>query len=137
MGVTAMDAAEPAMSEAVDVATAPADDGVSLVISDEAWLRIREAGGAVLFEGVLQPGARYEVPLRAQAPVLHAGNAGGVFVAVGGVLRGPIGGSGKVVKDFSLTPSDLRDSLPVAAALPSAASAASADLQSAVAVVER
>ncbi|MBK0398412.1 DUF4115 domain-containing protein [Limibaculum sp. M0105] len=123
-------------ADTAEGAAVEAPDHVALVIADEAWLRVRDAAGAVLFEGLLKPGDRFEVPDRADAPVLHVGNAGGVYVTVGGILHGPVGAPGKVVKNFSLVPADLRGSVPVASGLPDATGHAAGDMRSASAEIQ-
>lgn len=137
----ALAAGEPRPDAAV-VATEAADpavdpDRVDLIAAEEAWVRIRDAAGAVIFERLMQAGETFALPERLEGPVLRAGNAGGVYLRVGGVLRGPIGARGRVVKNLSLAPDDLRTGVPVASALPNGLGESSSEVVSASANVER
>lgn len=91
-----------------------AEQGVTLIASEEAWVRIREGNDTVLYQGMLRAGDRYDLPNRLVDPVLRAGNAGGIFVVVDGVTYGPIGQRGRVVSGVSLRASDVRASIPEA-----------------------
>ncbi|CAK0779687.1 cytoskeleton protein RodZ [Azospirillaceae bacterium] len=72
----------------------------------EAWMRIRDANGDILFTGVLRPGDVYRVPDRAGAR-LRTRNAGGVVAIVDGGEVGPLGSNGQVLKDMLLDPAKL------------------------------
>lgn len=87
--------------------------GIALHASEDAWIRVRERDN-VLFEGILAAGNQFELPPRVDAPVLKAGNAGGVFVVVDGVAYGPLGQRGQIVRDVSLLADDIRGSMPQA-----------------------
>ena len=102
-----------------DNAVAAVDSGkVSLVVVEDAWVRIRDASRAVLFEGILKAGESYDLPDRVVGPVIRAGNAGGIFVTLGGVAHGPLGAPGEVVKNMSLRPDDVRAALPATVEVP-------------------
>ncbi len=79
---------------------------VLLHATDETWIRVRD-GEAVIFEGVLEAGSRYEVPGRAGAPLLRTGNAGALYALIDGTPYGPIGSSRVVVSDMSLRAGDI------------------------------
>ncbi|MGF1553580.1 MAG: RodZ domain-containing protein [Paracoccaceae bacterium] len=97
-GLTAL-----AMVSATTAVPEPAaPPAVAVVATVPAWMRIRDAEGAVLYVGTMQPGGRFELPARARSARLRAGNAHGVFVEVDGVRHGPLGASGAVVKHVSL-----------------------------------
>lgn len=94
--------------------SAQPEDGVVLVAAEDAWVRIRGDGGAVLYEGILGAGERFDLPNRLSEPVLRAGNAGGIFIFVDGVAYGPVGERGRVVSGVSLLAKDVRTSVPEA-----------------------
>lgn len=99
---------------ALQQAVMEAEQGIALHASEKAWIRVREGEGegAVLFEGTLAAGERYDLPERAAAPLLKAGNAGGIFISVDGVPYGPVGARGSVARDVSLRADDIRSSMP-------------------------
>ncbi len=104
----------------VDIGTAGAvagmAQGIALHASEDAWIRVRERDN-VLFEGILAAGQQFELPARIDAPVLKAGNAGGIFVFVDGVAYGPLGQRGQIARNVSLLADDIRGSVPQAASL--------------------
>lgn len=87
---------------------------VTLRATDKAWVRVRDGDDVVVFEGILTPGQSFEIPERLTAPVLRAGNAGGVYVTVGATPYGPIGLPGRVVKNVSLLADDVVQTIPEA-----------------------
>ena len=89
---------------------------IAVHAADRAWIRVRNADRAIVFEGILEAGESYELPERLRRGSLRAGNAGGVFILVGETAHGPLGGSGEVVKNISLAPADVRGSYPDAGA---------------------
>jgi cytoskeletal protein RodZ len=109
-----------------EVATVP-PPRVALFAREAAWVRVRDSGGAVLFEGVLAAGDNYVLPdaafaaldgtdaptgatgAAAEGPTLRAGNSGGLYFAVEGGLYGPAGAPGTIVSGVALTPAALRD----------------------------
>lgn len=107
---------EAALAEPALAAARPAaPPKVVLHATDEAWVRVRD-GEAVIYEGILPPGGRYEVPERVVEPVLRAGNAGALYVLVDGAAYGPAGTSAAVLKNLSLKPGDITARLPQASA---------------------
>jgi len=84
--------------------------------ADTAWIRVRDGDTAVVFEGILDAGDRFQIPPRIDAPVLRAGNAGSVFVLVDGAPYGPVGNSGQVLKNLSLLAADIESKVPEAEA---------------------
>ena len=87
-------------------ATVPADAPVVLTATAEAWIRVTDQG-RTLFEGVLQPGQRYEVPQAATAPLLRAGAPEALRINVGNAVAPAVGPAGVVTSDVSLLPADL------------------------------
>jgi cytoskeleton protein RodZ len=88
-------------------APAPAASApVVLTATGEAWIRVTDQG-RTLFEGVLQPGQRFEVPATATAPLLRAGAPEALRITVGNAVAPPVGSAGVVASDISLKPADL------------------------------
>jgi cytoskeletal protein RodZ len=110
----AMTEPEPVASPAAAVPNpaavpAPAQETgpVALTANAEVWLRIYEADGQRLFEGVLQPGQRYEVPATAKAPLILTGRPDALAVTVGSTAIPPLGPAQRTIADVSLAPRDL------------------------------
>jgi hypothetical protein len=81
----------------------PVDDGrVALVVRDEAWVRVRDGAGSVAHEALMPAGGEWVAPADVQGLTLRAGNAGGVYLRVGGALYGPLGRPGGVVSNIVL-----------------------------------
>lgn len=76
--------------------------GVTILASREAWVRVRSASGATLFETTMQPGDTYDVPLTEQPPTIRTGDAGAIYFAVNGQTFGPFGTSGQVADNLAL-----------------------------------
>ena len=85
----------------------PADAPVVLAATEEVWLRIYERGGERLFEGILQPGQRYQVPSAATAPLIRTGRPQALQVTVGGRAIPPLGAPEQTIADVSLRAADL------------------------------
>jgi cytoskeletal protein RodZ len=105
--------------------------GVGLVIASEAWVRVRDAAGATVHEGLMRPGQTWRAPADREGLTLRAGNAGGVFIDVDGALFGPLGRPGAVVSQVILDPEHVRSAYPPARA--EAAPTASTTLSAALA----
>jgi cytoskeleton protein RodZ len=94
--------AEANLLALAQTAPPPAPKGVSLVFALEAWVRVRDGDGRVLHEALMPSGAVWRAPEGATGLTLRAGNAGGVYVDLDGVLYGPLGRPGGVVSGVSL-----------------------------------
>ena len=93
------------------------DCRVIVVAGGDGTVRqVSDIDAAVIFQGILAAGDRYEVPERFTAPVLRAGNAGAVYLLIDGAPYGPLGSSGGVVKNLSLRAADIERRVPQAAA---------------------
>lgn len=106
---------------------AAAGQPVTLVATEEVWLRIEDAGGGpALFQGIFTPGQRFQVPATAQRPVLRTGRPQVLRVVVGDRDLGQIEPVERTVSNVSLRPEDLvarqqqqqAGATPPAAALP-------------------
>ena len=91
-----------------------APDGVAVHAVEEAWVRVRDEAGRVLFTGILGAGERFVLPADAAAPVLRAGNAGGVFIVVGSETFGPLGAGPEVAKNVALSGDAVKEAYPLA-----------------------
>lgn len=79
---------------------------VVLTATAPAWIRVTDQGNT-LYEGVLQPGQRYEVPQTATAPLLRAGAPEALRINVGSAVAPQVGPAGQVTSNVSLKPEDL------------------------------
>ncbi|MHA3978583.1 helix-turn-helix domain-containing protein [Halovulum sp. GXIMD14794] len=116
--VMAIDPDEPLVREP---ASAPM---VHVVAQQPAWVRIYLGDGTVLFEKILETGETYTLPTDIdQAPLLRAGNAGSVYIALNETSYGPMGKGASVIKNVSLLPDDVREAWPEVADPPEIVSA--------------
>jgi hypothetical protein len=138
-GVSAEDAAIFAAhaDPAPVIAAAPPSGPPSIVIhaTDAAWIRVNDGAEAIIFEGILTAGNRFEIPDRVAEPLLRTGNAGAVYVLVGDAAYGPVGASGRVVSNLSLRANDIENLVPQASAETIRATQGDDPLQRAEAVV--
>lgn len=88
--------------------------GLKILATEAAWVRVRDETQRVLFTGTLSAGDRFELPEEAAAPVLRAGNAGAVYIVVGGVAFGPLGKGPVVAKNVLLTAEAVKAAYPAA-----------------------
>lgn len=85
-----------------EASAAPPPSGVVLVVTEDAWVRVRDGAGRTLLETLMKGGQRWEAPENAKGLTIRAGNAGSVFVEVDGARHGPLGEPGRVVSNVSL-----------------------------------
>jgi len=88
--------------------------GVRMVAVRPAWVRVRAADGTVIFEGVMNGGDSFEVPVTEEPPTLRVGDSGSIYFAVNGKHYGPVGDRGSVTSGVALTSEALTDSYAVA-----------------------
>ena len=101
------DAAQPAAPMQQPQQPAAAASGpVVLTAVAPAWLRVTDQGKTI-YETVLQPGQRYEVPSTAVAPLLRVGAPEALRVTVGNATAPPVGPAGQVTSNVSLKGEDL------------------------------
>jgi len=97
----------PAQQQAAAPAAAtPAQGPVVLTATEPAWIQVTDQGKN-LFEGMLQPGQTFPVPLTATAPLLKAGKPEALRITVGSAVAPPVGPPGKVASKVSLKGPDL------------------------------
>lgn len=112
-------AARDRAGEAADAMTAgdlafAQSTGLKILATEAAWVRVRDETQRVLFTGTLSAGDRFELPAEATAPVLRAGNAGAVYIVVGGIAFGPLGDGPVVAKNVLLTADAVKAAYPAA-----------------------
>ncbi len=88
--------------------------GLQMVAVRPAWVRVRSADGSVLFEGIMNAGDTYAVPMLEEAPTLRVGESGAVYFAVNGNLYGPAGETGTVTSNLPLSVDNLTRTYAVA-----------------------
>jgi len=76
--------------------------GVRIVAVRPAWVRVSDAGGAVVFEGILNGGDTYDVPATEEPPALRVGESGAIYFQVAGQHYGPVGPKGSVTSGLAL-----------------------------------
>jgi hypothetical protein len=87
---------------------------VQIVAVRPSWVRVRAADGTVLFEKILEPGERYEVPQSEAPAILRAGNSGSVYFVVNGRTYGPVAPGANVADNVALSADALTDRFAVA-----------------------
>lgn len=113
-GAEAEDALSVALAEAIALpepggegapavqVTAGAAPELQLVAARPAWVRVTASDGSVLFEGILDPGDTWDVPVTEEPATLRVGESGALYFAVNGVPHGPVGPSGQVTSNVAL-----------------------------------
>lgn len=105
-------------------AGAPATGPVVLSAASDMWLRVYEADGARLREGVMKAGERWEVPASAKQPQILTGRPDALRVTVGTTEIPPLGPAQRTIADVSLLPQDLLARVEGGTGQPAAPSAA-------------
>jgi cytoskeleton protein RodZ len=101
---------------------AVAGQPVTLVATEDVWLRINDGeGGPSLYQGMMAPGQRFTVPATAQRPVIRTGRPQVVRIEIGGRDLGPIEPAERTVANVSLRAEDLAARLQGTGATPPAA----------------
>lgn len=98
----------PAVATAIPTpALVPATGPVTVTALQDAWIKVRERGGATLRESLLKQGESYSVPTTATAPLLDTGRPEALQISVGGRNVPTVGNPGRSVSGVSLLPVDL------------------------------
>lgn len=74
---------------------------ITLQVRALCWVEIKDKDQKVLLSGNLKPGEKYDVPKR-PGLFLSVGNAGGLWISVGGKTPVPLGDSGEVRHNIPL-----------------------------------
>ncbi len=104
-------AAQPNSVPQVNVGPVPE---LELVAVRPAWVRVNAADGSVIFEGIMNPGARWVVPALEEAPKLRVGESGAIYFVVNGQHYGPAGPRGTVTSNLALQSDALTQTFAVA-----------------------
>ncbi|MGY4398028.1 cytoskeleton protein RodZ [Sphingomonas sp. UYAg733] len=99
---------------------APAGGQVTLVATDDIWLRIYDATGKTLFQNTMKPGDRYDVPADANGPMINIGRPDKLQILLNGSQLPPLGDGRLAIKDIGISAAALKGrvngvSVPVAA----------------------
>lgn len=97
----------PAPSPAAKTYGSNRTKGMALVATDEVWIRIMDDDGTV-FERVLYPGDRYNLPERAEDLRIRTANAGALKVYVDNQAVRQLGEKGKFLNGFPLNIENFR-----------------------------
>ncbi len=89
------------------VSETPYVPSVSIVAVQEAWVRVYQENGTIIFEKILAAGEQYLLPVDAPTAYLRAGNATSVYVMIDDEAYGPLSNSGAVVRDIALLPTSV------------------------------
>ncbi len=93
---------------------ADAKPGVQLVAVRPAWVRVRAADGSVIYEGILNAGDSYDVPVTEEPATLRVGESGAIYFTVNGQHYGPAGAKGSVTSGLALAAESLTETYSVA-----------------------
>lgn len=74
-----------------------------------SWVQIRQKGGSVLYEHILQPGETWSAPPDSTDLRLSVGNAGGIVLSTGDVTTPVLGRPGMVRRNLPLSAAAIRD----------------------------
>ncbi|WP_236627348.1 DUF4115 domain-containing protein, partial [Sulfitobacter sp. HI0027] len=72
----------------------PLGDKVRMVAAYPSWVRVRAADGTVIFEGVMNKGDTWDVPVTEEPPSLRTGESGALYFAMADGCFGPVGPRG-------------------------------------------
>ncbi len=93
------------------VSETPYVPSVGIVAVQEAWVRVYQENGTIIFEKTLAAGEQYSLPSDAPTAYLRAGNATSVYVMIDDEAYGPISNSDAVVRDIALLPISVSGSM--------------------------
>jgi cytoskeleton protein RodZ len=115
----------PIASAPVPAATAatPAGGQVTLVATDEVWLRVHDADGKRLYLGTMKPGERFDVPAGANGPMIDVGRPDKLQLTLNGSAVPALGTGERPIKDVRVDAAAIARRL---AGAPSAETAGSA-----------
>jgi cytoskeleton protein RodZ len=93
----------PAVSAVEPAAPVPDQSRIVLHATADAWIQVKDRGGALLLNRILKAGEVWSVP-RQDNLLLTTGNAGGTELLVDGATAPSLGASGMVRHDLPLDP---------------------------------
>lgn len=87
---------------------------LQMVAVRPSWVRVTAADGTVIFEGIMEGGQSYDVPLTEEPPTLRAGESGAIYFAYQNQHFGPVGERGRVTSKLPLSIDTVQDRFQVA-----------------------
>ncbi|MEO9780214.1 MAG: RodZ domain-containing protein [Sedimentitalea sp.] len=87
---------------------------LQMVAVRPSWVRVTSADGTVIFEGIMEGGQSYDVPLTEEPPTLRAGESGAIYFAYQNQHFGPVGERGRVTSKLPLSIDTVQDRFQVA-----------------------
>lgn len=87
---------------------------LQMVAVRPSWVRVTAADGSVIFEGIMEGGQSYDVPLTEEPPTLRAGESGAIYFAYQSQHFGPVGERGRVTSNLPLSVEAVQDRFQVA-----------------------
>ncbi|MBL6935951.1 MAG: helix-turn-helix domain-containing protein [Alphaproteobacteria bacterium] len=100
------EAALPSSQEPAVFGQQYGDVRIVIHVTEDSWIQVRDATGALLVSQLLHPGDSYRVPIEGGL-TLMTGNAGALQFLVDGSLAPSIGPPGSVRRDVALDPDSL------------------------------
>ncbi|WP_039019569.1 helix-turn-helix domain-containing protein [Halocynthiibacter namhaensis] len=94
--------------------TAETAPELRLVAVRASWVRVRGAGGAILFEKIMNAGDEYIPPQTEEPATLKAGESGAVYFAMGDKMYGPVGPRGQVTSEVVLSAASVSETYEIA-----------------------
>lgn len=105
---------DPRREGAVPQVVEEATPQLRMVAVRPSWVRVSAADGSVIFEGIMESGQSYDVPLTEEPPVLRAGESGAIYFATNNQHFGPVGERGTVTSNLPLSISAVQERFQVA-----------------------
>ncbi|MEM7521587.1 MAG: RodZ domain-containing protein [Pseudomonadota bacterium] len=84
-------------------------DGVRMVAAYPSWVRVTSADGSTIFEGIMDKGDVFDIPVTEEPPVLRTGESGAIYFAMAGDCFGPAGAAGSITSNLPLSQLALGD----------------------------
>ena len=81
---------------------------IALFATRDAWVSIKTADGTRLFQNTMKAGEEFVLPATNSPVTLHAGMSGSIYFAINGELYGPAGTGTQVIKNVSLSQTELQ-----------------------------
>ena len=96
-----------------NVLVASVESSLNIFAVKPSWIRINDEGSKVVFEKILKAGEVLEIKNKWFNGNLRAGNAKDLFFSLNGVTYGPVSDSRKVIKNFTINPQNIFQSLQI------------------------
>lgn len=121
----AVPAAQPSSAAGAAAGGQVTGGQVSLVATDEVWMRVYDGANKTLFTGTMKAGERFDVPADVMKPMINIGRPDKVQVTLNGSILPPLGSGERAIKDVAVDPDSLRarfgNGQPAGASAPAAA----------------